>query len=146
MVHRVSNTIYKGRHCQPHKNSYLGYTSPISEQLQVLQVRFGAFEEKFDVVLSVLSDAVSLGSRIRALGAGGKVLVDRSPRLRTYGGRLQNGGWIRAIVRSSTSVTVHFLHNVSSKPYTSTVVEVLLNMTPSQVVELLNVHSGKVLP
>lgn len=53
------------------------------------------------------------GSRVRALNAKGEVLTDRTQRLCTYEGYLRQGGWVRAVIRSPTSATVHFLHNVS---------------------------------
>lgn len=76
------------------------------------QVRFTAFGEKFDVSLSPLRRSVGDGSRVRALNAKGDVLADRASRLCTYEGHLPMGGWVRAIVRSPTSATVHFFHNV----------------------------------
>lgn len=76
------------------------------------QVRFTAFGERFDISLTPLRSVVGIGSRVRALGAGGEILTDRKPRLCTYEGRLPHGGWVRAVVRSTTSVTVHFLHKV----------------------------------
>lgn len=77
-----------------------------------LQVRFTAFGERFDISLTPLRRAVGAGSRIRVLGADGGVLTDRKPRLCTYEGRLPHGGWVRAVVRSPTSVTMHFLYKV----------------------------------
>lgn len=76
------------------------------------QVRFTAFEEQFDISLTPLRGVVGAGSQTRALGAGGQVLIGRKPRLCTYEGRLPHGGWVRAVVRSPTSVTVHFFHKV----------------------------------
>lgn len=80
--------------------------------LKNVQIRFSAFDESFNLRLSPVSDFINSDTRVRALGAGGVLMSDRAPRLCAYGGRLPHGGWVRAVVRSLDSVTVHFLHKV----------------------------------
>ena len=79
------------------------------------KLRFAAFGEWFDIRLTLLDESTGgAGTRVRALGAEGEVLAERGPRRCTYEGWLPYGGWVRAVVRSATSVTVHFLHNVGA--------------------------------